>query len=236
MRAAIRQATYSTPLKTDKEILNFFNEEQIGILCEPRCGDCRCGSCALGTKPMSIKDEREYQKFKSLMYLDTAGTDDDPGPYWRTGFPWTVEPSDLVDNKAVVKAVMHATERKLNKNSEWRSVYELQLQTLVDKGFARDVTMDDIKAWEKKGGKIYFIAHQMAINPQSKSTPVRCCFNSSQRYKGFSLNTSWKLGPDLVNSLHSVLLRFRKDLVAAQGDITKMYYMVQIDVQYFTNR
>lgn len=228
MKAIVHQSTYTTPLRTDKEILNFFDEEQIGVHCEPRCGDCRCGSCTLGSKQMSIKDEKEYEKFKSLMQLDVLGTEEDPGPYWRTGFPWTVEPSDLVDNRAAVTAVMHSTERKLNKNLQWREVYELQLRTLVEKGFAKEVTAEEITAWEKSGGKTYFIAHQMAINPQSKTTPVRCCFNSSQRYKGYSLNTSWELGPDLVNSLHSVLLRFRKDLVGAQGDITKMYYMVRI--------
>ena len=96
------------------------------------------------------------------------------------------------------------------------------------KKFARDITEDDIKQWERSGGKSYFIAHQMAVNPQSKSTPVRCCFNSSQRYMGQSLNNSWELGPDLFNSLHSVLLRFRNDVTAAQGEITKMYYMVRI--------
>ena len=228
MKAEVRQAMYTTPLRTDREILNFFNEEQIGVHCSPRCGDCRCGTCAIGDKQMSIKDEKEYEKFRSLMYLDSSGTIDDPGPYWRTGFPWTIEPSDMTDNKAAVAAVMHATEKKLRKNTEWRDVYELQLRTLLEKGFAREVTIDEIKAWELKGGKTYYIAHQMALNPQSKTTPVRCCFNSSQRYKGFSLNTSWDLGPDLVNSLHSILLRFRKDMVAAQGDITKMYYMVRI--------
>ena len=71
---------------------------------------------------------------------------------------------------------------------------------LVDKKFAREISEKEIKTWVSKGGKAYFIAHQMALNPQSKSTPVRCCFNSSQRYKGCSLNTSWELGPDLVNS------------------------------------
>ena len=228
MKCEVRQAIYTTPLKTDREILNFFNEEQIGVHCTPRCGDCRCGTCAIGSKQMSIKDEMDYEKFKSLMYLDSEGTVDDPGPYWRTGFPWTIEPKDMIDNKAVVAAVMNATKRKLSKNPEWREVYESQLKTVVEKGFAREVSIDEIKAWEAKGGKTYYIAHQMALNPQSKTTPVRCCFNISQRYRGYSLNTSWELGPDLVNSLHSMLLRFRKDLVAAQGDITKMYYIVRI--------
>ena len=229
MKTVVHQATYTTPLRTDREILSFFDEEQIGVQCEPKCGDCKCGTCALGSKQMSIKDEKEYEKFKSLMYLDVEGTEEDPGPYWRTGFPWTIEPSDLVDNKAAVTAVMHTTERKLNKNLEWRKIYELQLRTLIEKGFAKEISEEEIKKKEEQGGKTYYIAHQMALNPQSKTTPVRCCFNSSQRYKGYSLNSCWDLGPNLVNSLHSVLIRFRNNLVGAQGDIAKMYYMVRIN-------
>ena len=68
----------------------------------------------------------------------------------------------------------------------------------------------------------------MALNPSSKSTPVRVVFNSSQRFRGFSLNTSWELGPDVFNSLHGILLRFRKDYVGGQGDVKKMFYMVRI--------
>ena len=102
MKTMVREATYSTPMRTDREILNFFDEEQIGIHCEPRCGGCRCGSCTLGSKQMSLKEEREYERFRSLMFLDEQGTHDDPGPYWRTEFPWTIEPDDLVDNKAAV--------------------------------------------------------------------------------------------------------------------------------------
>ena len=228
LKAIVRQAMYLTPLKTDREILNFFDEEQIGIHCEPKCGDCRCGTCAIGRKQMSLKDERDYERFKSLMYLDSAGTDEDPGPYWRTSFPWTIEPKDLVDNKAAVAAVMYSTERKLSKKPDWRRTYEEQLRALVEKQFAREISHKDIEDWKKMGGKTYYIAHQMVVNPMNKTTPVRCCFNSSQIYKGYSLNASWELGPDLVNSLYAVLLRFRKDLIAAQGDITKMYYMVRI--------
>ena len=60
------------------------------------------------------------------MHLDISGTEDDPGPYWRTKFPWTVEPSDLIDNKKAVLAVMRSTLKKLEKNQEWRDIYEAQ--------------------------------------------------------------------------------------------------------------
>ena len=78
---------------------------------------------------------------------------------------------------------------------------------------------------------MYYIAHQMALNPSSKSTPVRVVFNSSQKFRDQSLNSSWELGPDVLNSLHGVLLRFRENYFAALGDVKKMYYMVRITIQ-----
>ena len=70
----------------------------------------------------------------------------------------------------------------------------------------------------------------MALNPGSKTTPVRTVFNCSQVFRGYSLNSSLALGPENgLNSLHAILLRFREDEVAAQGDITKQYYMLRIE-------
>ena len=41
-------------------------------------------------------------------------------------------------------------------------------------------------------------------------------------------NDYWAKGPDIMNSLFGVLLRFREEAVAIVGDIRKMYHMVQI--------
>ena len=109
-------------------------------------------------------------------------------------------------------------------------MYETQLKDLVSRGFAREVEEQEIYEHKKKGGKIYYIAHQMAVNPGSKTTPVRTVFNCSQMFKGYSLNSSMALGPEHgLNSLHGVLMRFREDEVGAQGDITKQYYMLRIE-------
>ena len=95
-------------------------------------------------------------------------------------------------------------------------------------GICEEVSNEELNNWKEKGGKSYYISHQVALNPASKTTPVRVVFNSSQIFRGHSLNDSWELGPDVMNNLHGMLLRFRKDKVAAQGDIHKMYYMVRV--------
>ena len=125
---------------------------------------------------------------------------------------------------------MNATAKKLDKDQNWRAVYETQLRDLVNRGFAREVEEEEIRDHKKNGGKVYYIAHQMALNPASKSTPVRTVFNCSQMFRGYSLNSSMALGPEHgLNSLHGVLLRFREERVGAQGDITKQYYMLRIE-------
>ena len=45
---------------------------------------------------------------------------------------------------------------------------------------------------------------------------------------GQILNDFWAKGPDILNSLIGVLLRFRQDTVAIAGDIAKMYHTVKI--------
>ena len=213
---------------SDKEILKFFKEESIGAECNPKCGNCECGKCALGSKPMSIKDEKEYAKFRKNMFLDEVGTEDDPGPYWRTKYPWNIPREDLVDNFPAVFSTMKATAKKLENKPEWREIYDQQLRNLTENKFSREVDKSELDEWIQNGGKVYYISHQMVEDPSSKSTPIRTVFNSSQTYKGYSLNSSWDLGPDMTGSLHGIFLRFREDLVAAQGDIRKHYYNVRV--------
>ena len=212
----------------NKEILDFFKEESIGAECSPKCGNCECGKCPLGTKPMSLKEEKEYNKFRDNMFLDEKGTKEDPGPYWRTKYPWNVPKQDLIDNYPAVLGVMSSTAKKLDKDPEWRNMYENQLKDLIENKVAREISEEELDAWSKAGNKCYYTAHQMVLNPSNKSTPIRVVFNSSQKYKGYSLNSSWDLGPDMTGNLHGILMRFREGIVAAQGDVKKMYYNVRV--------
>ena len=231
LRAMAHAATLVNSSKVEKQFLDMLLDDKIGVDCAPKCGGCQCGQCPIGAKPMSLHDEREYNKFKNNLYYNETGSQFDPGPYWETKLPWNVEKSQLVDNKAAVIAVMNATKRKLGKDSRWEDVYESQLRELVECGFAREISELELSSWVADGGATYFMPHQVAVNPNSKSTPVRVVFNNTLNYKGYSMNASLDLGPDILTNLHGLLLRFRSDAVAAAGDIRKMYYMVRVSVE-----
>ena len=73
---------------------------------------------------MSLKYEKKYEYFKSLIVLDDKGTETDQGPYWVTKQPWIKERETPIDNRAAVLGVMNSTIRKLSKNLKWWEIYE----------------------------------------------------------------------------------------------------------------
>ena len=65
---------------------------------------------------------------------------------------------------------------------------------------------------------------------ENSTTNVRIVFNSSAKFKGSCINDYWAKGPDLMNNLLGILLRFREEKIAIVGDIKKMYHSVKMSI------
>lgn len=98
--------------------------------------------------------------------------------------------------------------------------YALQVHEIVNHKAAVKLSKEVLQSWT---GLVWYISHLIAPNPHSVSTPVRLVWNSSQKYKGLSLNDILIKGPDVLNPIRAVLLRFCACVFAALGDICKMY-------------
>ena len=102
------------------------------------------------------------------------------------------------------------------------------MQLIVDKGFAERVPEnEDLKSNPKR----WFIPHHAVFNPK-KPDKLRVVFDCAAEYQGTSLNKMLMQGPDLVNSLVGVLLRFQKDKIAIIFDIEAMFYQVKVMPQH----
>jgi hypothetical protein len=66
------------------------------------------------------------------------------------------------------------------------------------------------------------------VTSKSKPDKVRVVLDCAAKYKGVSLNDVVHQGPDLLKSLHGVLMRFRDKPIAFVADIESMYYQVQV--------
>ena len=61
-----------------------------------------------------------------------------------------------------------------------------------------------------------------------KPGQIRGVFDSSAQFDGISLNNVLLSGPDLMNSLLGVLLRFRREFVAITADIEQMFHCFHV--------
>ena len=65
--------------------------------------------------------------------------------------------------------------------------------------------------------KQWFLPHHPVLNP-NKPGKVRMVMGARAKYNGVSLNDELLVGPDLLNNLCGVLLRFREERVAIAAD------------------
>ncbi|XP_071509125.1 uncharacterized protein [Diadema antillarum] len=188
------------------DLSEFWSTESMGV----RASDCEC-------KPgnMSKAERDEY----NLIYNSCEKV----GKQWRVPYPWKRDPHDLPDNRVQAERMLESIERKLAKDPEYADVYNQQMTDMEKMGFSRRLTEEEMSAHK---GPVQYVSHHAVIRPEKRSTPVRIVFNASANYQGHCLNDYWLKGPNLLNDLFGVLLRFREHKVAICGDISKMYHRV----------
>ena len=190
------------------DISEFWKTESMGVSVSP----CTCEAAKMSPQ----------ERIEMKMIEDSSCLKDNK---WTMKYPWRRDPNDLPNNYAQVVKKMESTERRLLSNPEHAESYNDQIKEMEDMKFSRKLTKKEIEEWK---GPIHYISHHAIIRPEKRSTPIRIVFNSSATYNGHTLNDYWYKGPDLLNSLFGVILRFRENPVAIVGDISKMYHMVSI--------
>ncbi|XP_039456743.1 uncharacterized protein LOC120433854 [Oreochromis aureus] len=215
----------SSTSTTSREFLEWWKWDSIGAACEPKCGGCRCGNCQPGGKEMTLAEERELEIIREgLTYVTGDGHSEEP--HWHAKYPWVEDPASLPDNKRGVESTFLRTEKQLAKEPEWKAAYAAQVHDMVEHGAAVKLSKGMISNWD---GPVWYVSHLIAPNPHSVTTPVRLVWNSSQRFRGVSLNDLLIKGPDVLNQIRAVLLRFRGGVYGALGDIKKMYNSVWLE-------
>ena len=113
-------------------------------------------------------------------------------------------------------------------------MYCEQIADMVTRNVARKLNKEELEAY--KGPKFY-LSHHAVLKLESKSSPCRIVFNSSAKMYGHVINDYWAKGPNLINNLLSVLIRFREGHFAVIGDIRKMYQAIRLsEVDQNTHR
>ena len=208
------------------KIDDFYNSEALGVSCQPRCGGCRCGECPIGGKQYTLQQERELAMIENGLELKDGK--------WIAHYPWKRDPHELPNNYSAALAMLKSTEKRLKKNESHAALYNEQIEDMLQRGVARKLTEYELKAY---AGPVFYVSHHDVMKPESISTPCRIVFNSSAKFLNHTLNDYWVKGPDLLNNMLGILLRFRENKVAVAGDVRKMYHSVNIsEVDQHTHR
>ena len=111
-----------------------------------------------------------------------------------------------------------STERRLNNNPELKRKYHEAMEDFVSEGYVQKLKRPNIEVG-------WYLPHHPVIS-DTKNTKVRIVFDSAAKVNGISLNDLLEKGPNLLNDLTGILLRFRKYRYAIAGDISKMFLQI----------
>ena len=198
---------------------SFFDIESMGITCFPKCGNCMCKKCSLGSKGLSIKEEREQNLINEGLSYDKENM------CFTSTYPWIKDPNNLPDSYNTAKTALITTEKRIQKEPLHAKTYDEQFKDLLERGAARIMTMQELESYA--GRPVYYLTHHEVLK-EGATTACRIVFNSSRKINGECINDYWGTGANQINNLVGVLIRYREKRVVIVGDIRKMYHAIRI--------
>ena len=198
--------------------VDFFTSEEFGVSVPARCKSCKgCKNCRFELHELSRNEQYELDVIRSNAQLDPTNN------RWTTTYPFKVDPRILDDNKEQAIALMKKQEKRLLKNQEDAEQYRKVFQEFIDRGVITEITEEEQKSWT---GPVFYITAHEVKKEESSSTPIRLVINPSLKYKGRSLNDLLMKGPNTLNDLFGILIRFRTHTYGLVADIKKMYHTI----------
>ena len=196
----------------------FWEAEGMGVLPPPRCDSCqgcmRSGACSERHFQHSVKKQAELDLIKSKTKLIN-------GEIW-VEYPFVKNPACLPYNRHCVVRVAEKVEKGLIKDG-LHNVYCEQIKQFLDRGVAVKLSQEEMQSWT---GPCQYITHHGVLK-DSVTTPLRVVTNSSFNNGGNSLNSCMASGPNSLNPMLDVMLRFRTYPIAVHFDLSKAYNTIR---------
>ena len=152
---------------------------------------------------MKLKSEHDYALKIS------SETSSSLGKHWETGL--------LFD----CKKILFSLEQRLDRDPNFVILYYREIKRFLDHGYA--VKVDE----SMQRSRIWYLPHFGVCNI-NKPDKIRFVFEAAARTSGVSLNDQLESGPDLLQSLVGIMLRFRQYVVAFIADIKDMFLRVKV--------
>ncbi|CAG9118509.1 unnamed protein product [Plutella xylostella] len=116
-------------------------------------------------------------------------------------------------------------EKRFRKNPDLKSQYSKFINEYAELGH---LTKTDYQGYPNSPH--YYLCHHAVFKENSESSQIRVVFDgSAPSTSGFSVNDLMRVGPNVQDSLFSILIRARQYKYLLTGDIEKMYRQVEVN-------
>ncbi|UYV79284.1 hypothetical protein LAZ67_17001905, partial [Cordylochernes scorpioides] len=194
-----------TLLTTQKRVASLWELETIGIR-DP-------------TEVISVKEKNVLmqEKFREKICRGHDGR-------YLVSLPWKEGIGTIPNNLEIAKRRLEAMTQKLTQKGQFVP-YDEVFRSWFRENLIEEVDGEDIKPTG------HYLPHRPIYKVQSETTPIRPVYDASCKAskRSLSLNECLETGPNLIELLPEILIRFRKKKIGAIADIRKAFQTVGID-------
>ncbi|UYV64990.1 hypothetical protein LAZ67_3002675 [Cordylochernes scorpioides] len=164
--------------------------------------------------------ETKYQEIKEKFITKIQRQSDQR---YSVGLPWKVEKESIPSNLDIAIKRLDISTKKMtsqNKLTEYSQIF----RDWLTEGLIERVEENPL---ERRG---YYLPHRPVYKMESKTTPIRPVFDAScLGHNGLSLNQWLEKGPNLLERIPEMMIRFRENKFGVTADIRKAFQMVAIE-------
>ena len=206
----------SEPLSLSDEIRRIFRHDFImrtGELSAPE-------ACHL-----SANDQESLAQIKNSLVFNSVTGHYQVSLPWKLGREETAKLFETIDFYGNAKSRHEKLKRKLLKDPELREKTFKQMEDTIAQGHV--TVLEDLSA--PPGAPVCYLP-TILVTRDDKPGKVRICLDAAARVGGgHSLNKYLHSGPDFLNNLVSVLLKFRQKRVVLVGDIKEFFFQTELN-------
>ena len=173
---------------------------------------------------MSQYDEYSLDQIRQSIYFDKNTK------HYSTALPWKFGRKEAAKAFSQVNTYSYARNRqdrlkmKLEKDPETKKMAFTGIRHIIEQGFA--TIIPDHSA--PPNSPVCYLANHLATHPD-KPGKVRVTQDAAGTVKGQSLNKHLLGGPDMLNNLVGILLRFRRKKIVLSADIKDFFYQIRVN-------
>lgn len=187
---------------------------------EPRCDPSKFVKL-LETDFEDTRDDKEVsQKDLRFLAIMSSSVRQDADGHISMPLPLESRP-EFPDSRHMAKRRLELLKRKFDRDPVYKMQYQAFMSELLKLGHAERVEQNDCNSHK------WYIPHFGVFHPK-KPDRIRVVFDCAARYQECCLNDHLLKGPDQLNGLIGILLRFRAEPVAVTCDIERMFHQFRV--------